>query len=109
MFTYIVCVECWNVNNSNLIHMLDFVQGGSAPKEFERRHTLLAKSSRISTQLFREDVNLGKCVGRETLKVDIFTEDMWRCISSGKMSTTVELRVFPEEAIFPNCCCIKIE
>lgn len=26
MFTYIVCVECWNVNNSNLIHMLDFVQ-----------------------------------------------------------------------------------
>ena len=27
LFMYIVCVECWNVNNSNLIHMLDFVQG----------------------------------------------------------------------------------
>ena len=66
-------------------------------------------SGKISTQLFGEDVNLGKCVGRETLKVDVFPEDMWRCISSGKMSTTVELRVFPEEAIFPNCCCIKIE
>jgi hypothetical protein len=26
MFMYIVCVECWNVNNGNLIHMLDFVQ-----------------------------------------------------------------------------------
>ena len=23
---YIVCVECWNVTNGNLIHMLDFVQ-----------------------------------------------------------------------------------
>ena len=32
MFTYIVCVECWNVNNSNLIHMLDFVQGGRRAK-----------------------------------------------------------------------------
>ena len=40
MFTYIVCVECWNVNNSNLIHMLDFVQGGALASGFERKRTL---------------------------------------------------------------------
>ena len=26
LFMYIVVVECWNVTNANLIHILDFVQ-----------------------------------------------------------------------------------